>query len=212
VKTYTADEIKDVLAKHLAWLRGEAAGARANLSGADLSGANLSGANLYRADLSGANLSGANLSGANLYRADLSGANLYRADLSGAYLSGANLSGADLSGADLGPRAIVPPSGAFEAWKRLVDGHVAHLAIPASAKRVSALVSRKCRASKAKVLAIYDTNGNKVPGPIAGLHDRSFTYTAGKVVTPDSFDDDVRLECSNGIHFFLTREEAVAHS
>lgn len=25
---------------------------------------------------------------------------------------------------------------------------------------------------------------------------------------PDKFDPDVRVECSHGIHFFLTREEA----
>uniref|UniRef100_UPI001A9BDA73 pentapeptide repeat-containing protein n=1 Tax=Anaerotruncus colihominis TaxID=169435 RepID=UPI001A9BDA73 len=44
--------IKDILDKHAAWLRGEPEGVKADLSGADLSGA----------DLSGANLSGANLS------------------------------------------------------------------------------------------------------------------------------------------------------
>ena len=49
--------IKDILDKHAAWLRGEPEGVKADLSGADLSGADLSGA-----DLSGANLSGANLS------------------------------------------------------------------------------------------------------------------------------------------------------
>ena len=46
--------IKDILDKHAAWLRGEPEGVKADLSGADLSGADLSGA-----DLSGANLSGA---------------------------------------------------------------------------------------------------------------------------------------------------------
>ena len=49
------NKLKDVLDKHLKWLRDEDGGKRANLSGADLSranlyGANLSGANLYRAD------------------------------------------------------------------------------------------------------------------------------------------------------------------
>jgi len=77
MKTYTPDELKEVLDKHHKWTLGEDGGSRANLSGA----------NLIRADLSGANLSGAYLSGA-----DLSRANLSRADLSDAYLSGANLS------------------------------------------------------------------------------------------------------------------------
>jgi len=81
MKTYTKEELNDILRLHKLWLNDAENGVRANLSGADLSRADLSGANLYGADLYGANLSGANLSGA-----DLSGANL-----SGAYLSGANL-------------------------------------------------------------------------------------------------------------------------
>jgi uncharacterized protein YjbI with pentapeptide repeats len=87
--TITPDQIPGILARHAKWLRGEAGGEHA-----DLSGANLSGANLIRADLSGANLSGADLSGADLSGADLSGANLSGADLSGANLSRAYLSGA----------------------------------------------------------------------------------------------------------------------
>ena len=72
----TPEQIAEVLAKHLVWLREEEGGSRADLRRADL----------YRA-----NLSGANLSGANLYGADLSGAYLYRANLRGADLSGAKL-------------------------------------------------------------------------------------------------------------------------
>ena len=97
----TYSEITAVVAKHGAWLRAEAGGARANLSRADLIGANLIGAYLSRADLIGANLSRADLSHADLSRADLRGANLSGADLRGANLSGADLSRADLRGADL---------------------------------------------------------------------------------------------------------------
>ena len=67
-------DIKEILKKHLAWLKDEDGGERANLMGADLCGANLRCANL----------SGANLSGANLRCADLSGADLRGANLSGA--------------------------------------------------------------------------------------------------------------------------------
>jgi hypothetical protein len=197
VRTISADELKDILAKHLAWLRGEIGGTRANLSRAYLSEANLSEADLSRADLS---------------RADLTRANLSEANLSGAYLSEANLSRADLSEATLGARSIVPPSGAFEAWKKLSDGHVAHLLIPADAKRMSSLVGRKCRASKAKVLAIYTPEGKKTRKKVGGIHDESFTYRAGQTVTPDEYNDDIRIECSNGIHFFLTREEAAEYA
>ena len=37
---------------------------------------------------------------------------------------------------------------------------------------------------------------------------RGTTYTAGERIYPDSYNDDWRVECTNGIHFFMTREEA----
>jgi hypothetical protein len=36
-------------------------------------------------------------------------------------------------------------------------------------------------------------------------------YEVGKEVFPDSFDKDKRIECSNGIHFFMRRAEAEAY-
>ncbi|MNW38919.1 Serine/threonine-protein kinase B [compost metagenome] len=88
MKTYNADELKEILAKHRKWWLNEEGGERANLRDANLSDANLRGANLSDANLSDANLYGANLRGANL-----SGANLRGANLSGANLRGANLWG-----------------------------------------------------------------------------------------------------------------------
>ena len=98
--------IKDILDKHAAWLRGEPEGVKADLTGANLTGADLTGANLTGADLSGANLFEANLSGAHLswaklLRTNLSKANLFEANLSGANLVGGNLSRTHLPGADL---------------------------------------------------------------------------------------------------------------
>ena len=106
MKTYTTDELKEILRLHRLWRIDEEGGSEADLSWADfseadLSWADLSGANLSRADLSRADFSEADLSGANLSGADLSWADFSEADLSWADFSGANLSGADLSGADL---------------------------------------------------------------------------------------------------------------
>ncbi len=140
--------------------------------------ANLSGADLYRADLHGANLRGANLRGADLYRADLRGANL--------------------DSADLGSRSIVPETGSFRGYKKLRGGVVALVEIPADAERVSSYVGRKCRASRVLV----------VEGSGFSVWDLKVYYAPGKEVTPDSYDPDPRVECSHGIHFFLTREEA----
>ena len=178
----------------------------ANLYGANLQGANLRGADLYGANLQGANLYGANLYGANLYGANLYGANLQGVDLYGANLQGANLQGADLTGIDISKFQIVPEIGPFIAFKKLKEG-IAELYVPRSAKRIGGLLGRKCRVSKVKVKSIVDVNGT----PIDVGHDRhtgNLEYRVGMWIKPDKFDDDVRLECTNGIHVFITKKEA----
>jgi len=92
MRTFTKEELRDILQKHQDWLLGKENGVRANLSCADLSSANLSSANLSYANLSSANLSYADLSSANLRYADLRSANLRYANLSSANLSYANYS------------------------------------------------------------------------------------------------------------------------
>jgi hypothetical protein len=180
----------------------------ANLSGANLSGAKLSGANLSGANLSEANLSGANLSGANLSEANLSGANLSGAKLSGANLSEANLSGADLSDVSFNEATsffhlCCPETGSFEGWKKCSQGVVARLLIPSEARRSSA-TSRKCRAEFVKTLQLYGTEKDE----ITGLRDGETLYKVGELTKADAWDDNRWNECSNGIHFFLTRVEA----
>jgi len=62
MKTYTSDELQQILTAHVAWLKNEVNGSRADLGGADLRGADLSDANLSGAYLRRANLRGADLS------------------------------------------------------------------------------------------------------------------------------------------------------
>ena len=186
-------------------------------SGANLSGANLSRADLYGADLSGANLSRADLSGANLSRADLYGADLYGANLSGANLSGADLSGADLSGANLSRANIkqseinklstCPRSGDFIAWKKSDCGAIIKLKIPACVRRTFNSQNRKCRAEAAIVLDIFQDG--KSLNSVHSQHDPSFVYTVGEWVFPDEYDADCFVDCSHGIHFFMTMDEAL---
>ncbi len=167
----------------------------------DFTDANLRGANLRGANLRGANLRGANLYGADLYGADLEGANLRGADLYGADLRSANLRGANLEGCDLSSLVIVA-EGALRVYKKTSTG-VAVLSIPNSAGRVNAYGSRKCRAEFAVVL--------EAPEGAVSQHDRVTKYVVGETVRPDSYDPDPRVECSHGIHFFLTRAEAEAY-
>jgi hypothetical protein len=207
----TPEALKEILAKHASWLRGDAEGVRANLSDADLSGANLSYANLSYANLSYANLSGANLIRANLSRANLSGAYLSGAYLSRANLSGANLSGANLSRAKYDDKTIwaefqiVPETGPFWLWKKLRNGVIAQLEVPAEAGRVSS-TGRKCRVEFARVLSLSE-------GEVGySQHDAKFSYRVGEIVRPDKWEPDFRVECSGGIHGFLRRSEAEAYS
>src|ERR1051326_7305268 len=144
----TPEKIKEVLTAHAAWLRGDANGIRADLSGANLRRADLSGANLRRANLSRANLSGANLSGANLSEAYLSRANLSGANLSEAYLSRADLSRAkNISPLAFAQTLIVPPEGDICGWKKCAGGVLVKLGIPLGVPRHNA-TGRKCRAER----------------------------------------------------------------
>ena len=211
-------DLKEILRKHLMWLRSENGGERADLRDANLYGANLRGANLCGANLCGANLRGANLRGANLYGADLRDANLYGANLRGADLRGANLRGANLYGAKNIDRIIwsiytafyplqCPESGSYIGYKK-ARGLIVELEIPADALRSSA-TSRKCRASKAKVLSISDIDGNPAGEQVESDYDSSFVYVVGETVEVSDFDTNRWNECAPGIHHYITRAEAL---
>ena len=191
----------------------------ANLSGADLRSADLRSANLWDADLWDADLSGANLGCADLRDADLRNVNLRDVnlgcvDLSGADLKGADLSGANLWDADLGcvkniffPMAC-PEKGSFIAFKK-AGCYIIELFIPSNAKRCSA-TSRKCRCSKAKVISITTLSGDKTNiTEVHSNYDPNFIYKLGEYVEVKNFDDNRWNECSTGIYFFITRQEAV---
>lgn len=202
---------------HKKWLYREDGGIKleehgAGLCGADLTnvtlrGANLYGARLYRtrlykADLRGANLSEADLSEAELSEAELSGANLYRAELRGTNLNGASTANA------LFISLQCPEEGSFIAWKRC-GKHIVKLQVTETAKRSSA-TSRKCRCSEALVLDIQKEDGSPSGlTEIKSSYDPSFIYRVGEVARVDDFNEDRWNECSAGIHFFITRDEAV---
>ena len=156
--------------------------------------------NLSDSDLSGSNLSDSDLRGCDLRRSDLSGSNL-----SDSYLRGSNLRGVRYNECTAFFALQCPEEGEFIAWKK-VKGCIVKLLIPADAQRSSA-TSRKCRASKAHVLAIYDEDGNDKESVVSDSYVTT-TYTVGEDVLPDSWDDDRWNECSHGIHFFITRREA----
>jgi len=206
MKTYTQEGLAKILIDHNKWLM-NGDGNRADLRGADLSGANLSNANLSGADLSGADLSDAYLRDANLSCADLNGA-----DLSGANLRGANLSGANLSGAKNAELAwaltVVAPQGDLIGWKKAEKQGggdcIVKLRIPSEARRSNA-TGRKCRAEWAEVLEVENAEY-----AVTQSYGPKTEYRVGQIVRPDSWDGNRWEECAHGIHFFITREEALA--
>jgi len=197
-------QIAEVLNKHREWIRGKGSGEPADLRSANLTFADLAVAILSGANLNGANLTDADLTDAVLFDADLFAANLRGADLSGADLRRADLGDADLRGADLEgaqlPPFQIPQEGELIAWKATRDG-IAKLRVPPEAKRTATLIGRKCRAEYVEVLEMIGKDGT-------GIRDSSIEYLPGETVRPDEYNDDIRIECSHGIHFFLTREEA----
>jgi len=123
------------------------------------------------------------------------------ADLSGAYLSVADLRGAKSNENTSGYWLVCPSVGSFIGWKKCKNNVIVKLLIPEDAKRSSA-TTRKCRCDKAVILEVI--------GSDVGIskHDESFKYVVGETVSVDDFDDDRWSECSSGIHFFITKEEA----
>ena len=210
---------------------------KADLSRADLRDADLSEANLYRAfclhtnlcrvDLSNAYLrdvdlysavcGDTNLYGVDLRGADLREANLLRADLRKADLREANLRNAYLSGTDLSENAKIdypitcPETGSFIGYKKAVSEKIVKLQICKDAKRSSA-TAKKCRCSKALVLAIENMDGSDSGlQEIESHFDPCFIYRVGEIAEVYNFDNDRWRECASGIHFFMDRQDAVEY-
>ena len=88
------------------------------------------------------------------------------------------------------------------------DKVIVELLITEDSLRSSA-TTRKCRASKAKVLSITSIDGTINYDKAISKHDNSFVYKVGEIVEVEDFNKDRWVECTSGIHHFITREEAV---
>lgn len=122
-----------------------------------------------------------------------------------ANLEGATLKGANLEGANLPHFLITPEIGSFYAYKKLSGGVIVKVFIPSKAKRTNSLIGRKCRASEVKVVKVVK---GEITSPIRSTHYGEPIYQVGAVVKADKWDGDIRIECTNGIHFFMTLKEA----
>ena len=189
------------------------------LRGADLRDADLRGADLRDANLRDANLSHASLRYASLRYASLHGADLYGADLRDANLRDANLRDANHVKLSIAKISILPNEGDIIGWKKAWTDNempptpvIVKLLIPADAQRSNA-TGRKCRASTARVLDLQDKQGNSLPPDTTAYsgYDTDFTYKKGETIHVEDFDTNRWKECAPGIHFFITRIEAVEY-
>jgi len=168
--------------------------------------ANLRDANLRDADLRDADLRGANLRGANLVRANLVRANLVRANL-----EDANLVRANLEDANLPNFLITPETGSFQAYKKLRHNIIVKILIPDDAKRTNSLIGRKCRTNEFTITEVMQNPANisfSEHKPLQSTHYASEGYYLGGTFKEPAYDDDIRLECTKGLHFFMTLKEA----
>jgi hypothetical protein len=153
---------------------------------------------------------GADLRKAKLYGSQLRGANLYHANLEGCDLKHANINGTTIGHPLknwkelnwLFARTRILPEGDIFGYKKCANNIIVKLLIRKEHKRSHSL-GRKCRAEEATVVEIFGAR------TAYSVHDPTFSYEVGQIVKPkQEFNEDWREECTSGIHFFITREEA----
>lgn len=197
-----------------------------NLSGinfTDATGDNISfkGCNLSNCNFEGSrfeyvNFENANLMGAILKSCDMRFANFHNADCRGTKFSftimeGSNHDGIIVDDTTENYKMHCPEKGAFLGYKKCFNDLLVTLLIPADARRTCS-TTRPCRCDKAKVINItsFDYEEHyKEAWSLCSATD--FKYTLGEYVYPDSFNPDRWMESTNGIHFWMTPEEAIAY-
>ena len=146
---------------------------------------------------------------ANLSNANLSNADLRYAYLSNAYLSNADLRYADLSNANLTNdekiRKGVIIDKPVRVFKKCIKNNIVELEL-LKGSIVFSINNKKCRTNKVKVISI---NGKCEKGlKCRSSYNYKFIYEVGKTLEVKDFDLMYNVECSSGIHFFWTKEEA----
>jgi len=201
-----------------------------NLYNANLTKANLNWATLHKADLRYANLNFSSLKNADLRHADLTAADLESAYLRGVHLDGADLEGAEFNYSNLTHAYLDGAKGnliEYRKGKILTEDIIGYKVCgrdfynieqqPLSAKRVlvtlkiprGAIVfsinGNKCRTNRAKVIAIEGADR-------AYSTYKYMSYYVGDEFNIYNFNCQYNMGCGEGIHFFMTREEALKHT
>ncbi|MDE6937837.1 MAG: pentapeptide repeat-containing protein, partial [Lachnospiraceae bacterium] len=107
-------------------------------------------------------------------------------------------------------RMHCPEKGAILGYKKCVNDRLVQLLIPTDAKRTSATLP-SCRCSKAKVLTIKSFDSSLEFDEAWSLVDENFVYRRGDWAEVKDFNEDRWMDSTTGIHFWMTREEAIAY-
>lgn len=180
------------------------------LNRCDFEGATIANGKFENCTFVGANFRNAGLQGADLRGADLTGIDLRGGNVYSAWLEGAKLEGIIQDESTRYFRLRCPEKGAFIGYKKCYENRVVMLLIPADAKRVSA-TNNACRCSKAKVLTITSFDFTESYDWAVSLVDENFIYRKGEWMYPDRFTEDRWVESTYGIHFWMSRDEAIAY-
>ena len=94
------------------------------------------------------------------------------------------------------------------------DRCVLELWIPPDAERIMC-IGTKGRCDKALVTRAYTLSGTDLyflpDEKVVSAFDHKFLYHIGEWIEPDWFDDNPIVECSHGIHFFMSFQEAAEY-
>ena len=174
-------------------------------------GANFAGATFDKCNFKNACCCGAIFRNTAFYDADLTNVNMYKADFTNADFVRCKLDNIRYDECTCGIALACPEKGSFTAFKKAKlyndNNCIVELQVPADALRSSA-TTRKCRVSKAKVVAVYTMDGKSIKQNAYSIQTRSFVYKIGKIVEVKNFDKNRWNECSSGIHCFITKREA----
>lgn len=180
---------------------------------------------LDHADLSASSVKNAQLDGCSLRGVDFQNAELFGACMRGCDMTGCNICGANLYAAVLENAILTdvksdehtkwfrmhcPETGPILAYKKCVYDRIVQLLIPADAKRTSATLPT-CRCNKAKVLTIKSFDETEEFDEAWSLVDENFVYRKGQWVEVKDFNEDRWFDSTTGIHFWMSREEAMKY-
>lgn len=178
--------------------------------GVDFTGAVIENVLLDGCSMKGAIFQNANMTTASLRYCDMRDCDIRGANLFGAVLEYARLDGIIFNDKTQWFRMHCPEKGAFLGYKKCVNDRLVQLLIPADAKRTSA-TRPSCRCSKAKVLTIKSFDFAEEFDEAWSLVDENFVYRKGEWVEVLDFNEDRWMDSTTGIHFWMSRKEAIAY-